>query len=28
MKPDVVRSIRKKIFKTEAGTRLLEGMYL
>jgi len=28
MKPEVIRSIRKKIFKTEAGTRLLEGMYL
>jgi len=28
MKPDVVRSLKKKIFKTESGTRLLEGMYL
>ena len=28
MKPEVIQSIRKKIFKTEAGTRLLEGMYL
>ena len=28
MKPEVVRSLKKKIFKTEAGTRLLEGMYL
>lgn len=28
MKPEVVRSIRKKIFKTEAGTRLVGHMYL
>jgi HD superfamily phosphodiesterase len=28
MKPDVIRSIKTKIFKTEAGTRLLEDMYL
>jgi len=28
MKPDVIQSIKTKIFKTEAGTRLLEGMYL
>jgi hypothetical protein len=28
MKPEVVQSIKKKIFKTKAGTRLLEGMYL
>ncbi|MDD4484651.1 MAG: HD domain-containing protein [Methanoregula sp.] len=28
MKPEVIQSIKKKIFKTEAGTRLLEGMYL
>lgn len=28
MKSEVVRSIKKKIFKTEAGTKLVEGLYL
>jgi len=28
MKPDVVTSLKNRIFKTEAGTRLLEEMYL
>ena len=28
IKPEVVRSIKKKVFKTEAGTRLIEDMYL
>jgi len=28
MKPEVVQSIKKKIFRTEAGTRLLESLYL